>query len=69
MIVSAGTNYSYGERYATDPIPKYSLASKVFISTIFELYEQHCSITLQGIGADAAYRVIHDELSLGTLNP
>ncbi|KAF8964035.1 glutamate decarboxylase [Flammula alnicola] len=41
---SGQASYSYGERYATNPIPKYNLASK-------------------GIGADAAYRVIHDELS------
>ncbi|TFK42928.1 glutamate decarboxylase [Crucibulum laeve] len=37
--------YSYGARYGTTPIPKFSLASK-------------------GVSADAAYRIIHDELSL-----
>ncbi|KAH9483727.1 Glutamate decarboxylase [Psilocybe cubensis] len=37
--------YSYGDRYVTNPVPKYNIASK-------------------GISADAAYRLIHDELAL-----
>jgi len=43
--VSDQVSYSYGDRYATNPIPKYNIASK-------------------GVSADAAYRLIHDELSL-----
>ncbi|KAF9483776.1 glutamate decarboxylase [Pholiota conissans] len=45
LMSTQEATYSYGDRYATNPVPKYSLASK-------------------GIGADAAYRLIHDELSL-----
>ncbi|KAF8201477.1 glutamate decarboxylase [Pholiota molesta] len=44
-LVAPSTTYSYEDRYSTNPIPKYSIASK-------------------GVGADAAYRIIHDELSL-----
>ncbi|KAF5331067.1 hypothetical protein D9619_005931 [Psilocybe cf. subviscida] len=39
------SGYSYGDRYGTNPVPKFSLASK-------------------GIDPEAAYRLVHDQLSL-----
>lgn len=40
--------YSYGDRYGTNPVPKFALGSK-------------------GIDPEAAYRLVHDQLSLGMI--
>ena len=55
----------YGARYGTTPVPKYHIASKVHLVSISTTVIFINNI-FQGVSADAAYQLIHDELNLGT---
>lgn len=60
-------SHAYGARYGTTPLPKFKLPSKA--SSIYAQQNSPVqSLTLfcpnQGVDADAAYQLIHDELAL-----
>ena len=58
------TSYSYGARYDTNPIPKFHISSKVWNETLL-YFTKYTWTRFQGISAETAYRIIHDELTLG----
>ena len=55
---------SYGARYGTNPIPKFKISSKVRRIKHCRSFTKYIS-HFQGVSADSAYRIIHDELALG----
>ncbi|KAL0572634.1 glutamate decarboxylase gad1, partial [Marasmius crinis-equi] len=54
--------HSYGARYGTQPVPKYHIASKARL--FVPIGSVNHSRVSQGIDAEAAYQLIHDELAL-----
>lgn len=58
------SSHPYGARYGTEPIPKYSIPSKVCLKGLERVINSEQSAVLQGTDAQAAYQLIHDELTL-----
>ena len=52
----------YGSRYGTISLPKYKIPTEARLSSTFSI--QFKLMSSQGVEADTAYQIIHDELSL-----